>query len=492
LFANFQLMSQPQNNRQLGEKSLDAATIFAQLSAFKTQDVPWQSGRAFAYVYEPPAETKAVVAQAIGLYLSENALDPTSFPSLLKLENDVVSMAINLLNGDSDTVGNFTSGGTESIILALKTARDYNRAHRPHIQKPQVIICETAHAAFHKAGHYLGLEIVVVPMNSNDFTMDIAAAAAAINENTILLVGSAPNYSHGVIDDIEALAALAQKNGLLCHVDACVGGFYLPFVNLLGGRLPAFDFSVAGVTSISCDLHKYAYTVKGASLVLHRNAELRKFQIYTCSSWTGYTIINPTVLSSKSGATLAGAWAAMHHLGREGYTRLCSITQAATAQFIAGANAIEGLEVMGTPVMNLVAVRATTPAVSVFSVADALKKKGWHIQVQLASPRSPEALHLNINYANAPWVAELLVDLAAVVADLLAQNEPLPQFEPSFFAELLQAAGGFDQAAASLGLGAGSDLPEDFAAINNILNQLPTEARTMMLTEFANRLFVAR
>ncbi len=469
----------------LPQKGLERADIWAQLESKKTGDLPWASGRAFAYVYEPPKETKELVADAVRLYLSENALDPTSFPSLLQLETEVVGMVANLLNG-ATAVGNFTSGGTESIILALKTARDYMREVRG-IERGEVIVCETAHAAFHKACYYLGLKIVVVPMRE-DFTMSMQHLRANLTDSTIMLVGSSPNYSHGVIDPIEELAALAKERGILCHVDACVGGFYLPFARLAGEQIPPFDFSVEGVTSMSCDLHKYGYTAKGASVILHRDAELRKYQIFTCSDWTGYSIINPTVLSSKSGGTLAGAWAALHHLGVEGYTNMARTTQAATRQFVEGIGQIEALEVLGAPVMNLVAVRSKKPEVSVFALSDMMKKRGWYLQLQLASERSPEALHLNINHANAPWVADLLKDLAEAVRVLEAAAEVLPTFPLEMLLEML--SGGIDAAAGAFGMGEDGALPEDFAVINNVLNQLPNEWRNRILTEFVNRMYV--
>lgn len=480
------------NTTKILKDGLNKDSIFEQLNAFKSKDVPWQSGRAFAYVYEPPKETKEVVAQAINLYLSENALDPTSFPSLLKLENDVISIVANLLNGNEETVGNFTSGGTESIILALKTARDYFKVHKPEVLKGEIIVCETAHAAFHKACHYLGLKLRMVPMNKDTYTIDMTAVKQSINNNTILLVGSAPNYSHGVIDPIEELAALAKENNIFCHVDACVGGFYLPFAKMIGENIPPFDFSIDGVTSISCDLHKYGYTVKGASVIMYKNAAIRKYQIFTCSSWTGYSIINPTVLSSKSGATLAGAWAAIHHLGEEGYKKMAKLTQDATQFFVKGISAISSLEVLGKPAMNLVAVRSKKENINVFVIADMLKKRGWHIQVQLASERSPEALHLNINYANVPWVPELLNDLQEVVNLLEEANEVMPTLSIELFTGLLQQAGGFENLAASVGMNEDSAMPEDFAIINNVLNQMSSDVRTLLLTEFTNRMFVSK
>ena len=241
----------------LPKKGRPAEEILEQLAQLKQHDVAWESGKVLAYVYEPKKETEAVTKAAYSMYLIENGLDPTAFPSLLQLENQLMGIAIDLLNGDEETVGSFTSGGTESIILAVKTARDYYKDKQPEIAVPEMIIAETAHAAFHKAGHYLGVKVVVAPVNKETFELEVDAVEKLITPNTILLVGSAPSYAHGVIDPIEELAALAKKNNLLCHVDACVGGFYLPFAKKAGYDIPAFDFSVDGVTSMSADFHKY-------------------------------------------------------------------------------------------------------------------------------------------------------------------------------------------------------------------------------------------
>jgi glutamate/tyrosine decarboxylase-like PLP-dependent enzyme len=249
------------------KKGQSSDLILEQLKLLKQKDVPWQSGKVLAYVYEAAASTYQLTKEAYGMYLTENGLDPTAFPSLLKLENDMISMAANLLGGDTETVGNFTSGGTESIILAVKTARDYCRAHHPEIKEPELIIGETAHAAFHKAGHYLGVKVVMLPVDKTTFRLEIDRVEQAINANTIMLVGSAPSYAHGVMDPIEALAALAKKHHLFCHVDACVGAMYLPFARKAGYDIPPFDFSVDGVTSMSCDFHKYGYAAKGASWI---------------------------------------------------------------------------------------------------------------------------------------------------------------------------------------------------------------------------------
>lgn len=481
----------------LPKKGRNAEEILGQLTNLKQHDVAWESGKVLAYVYEPKKETEAVTKAAYSLYLIENGLDPTAFPSLLQLENQLIGIAIELLNGDKETVGSFTSGGTESIILAVKTARDYYRDKRPNIAVPEMIVAETAHAAFHKAGHYLGVKVVVAPVNKKTFKLEVPAVEALINDNTILLVGSAPSYAHGVIDPIEELAALALERDLLCHVDACVGGFYLPFAKKAGYKVPPFDFSVEGVTSMSADFHKYGYAAKGASCILQKNRDLRRYQIFACSSWAGYTIINPTVLSSKTGGPLAGAWATMQHIGEEGYIEMVKGCQEATAVCVEAVSKIPELEIMGVPELNLVAITATDPSINIFGISDFMAKRGWHIQVQLASSCGKEALHLSINRANVAFIPELMELLQeAVAAQQAAPKEEGFALDVSMFAPMLENmnAETFDNLAEMLGMGGGgegSGLPDDLEMINNMLNQLPPKQRNVLLTEFMNKLFTA-
>ncbi|MBW1887159.1 MAG: aspartate aminotransferase family protein, partial [Deltaproteobacteria bacterium] len=264
---------------KIPQKGIPREEIFQKLEELRSNDLDWRSGRAFGYVFDAGAEAMEVGKQAYSMFLTENALDFTVFPSLLQLENELVSMASIHVGGDEDVVGNFTSGGTESIILAVKTARDYFRAKRPDISEPEMILPTTAHAAFHKAAHYLDLKVVQVMVDPKTFKAEVELVRQAITPNTILLVGSAPSYAHGVVDPIRELGQLALEHDLLLHTDACMGGFLLPYFRRLGSSVPDFDFSVPGVTSLSMDLHKYAYTPKGASLVLYRNKDLRRFQI---------------------------------------------------------------------------------------------------------------------------------------------------------------------------------------------------------------------
>lgn len=461
--------------------------ILATLRSFKAQDMDWQAGRVFAYVYQPDDATATLVKDAYMLYLTENCLDPTTFPSTARLESDVVRMLADLLQGDDQVVGNVTSGGTESILLAVKTARDWARAQRPHITQPEMVLARTAHAAFHKAAHYLGVKPVVVDFDPVTFEADVSAMEAAITPNTILLVASAPCYSQGVVDPVGAIAALAQAHGLLCHVDACVGGIHLAFLRRLGAPVAPFDFSAPGVTSISVDMHKYGYAAKGASVVLYRDRSLRRHQIFASTDTTAYTIINPTALSSRSAGPLAGAWAILHYLGEAGYLELVATVQAATARLIEGVKRIDGLRVLGQPAMSMFAFASDT--INVFMLADALRRRGWYVQPQFSTPRSPRNLHISVTYGVAHNVEALLTDLAASVEEVKAQ----PPFDRDFL-QTVAAALAEDPSPASIaalmgavGLQPGA-LPVETALINEVLDALPDAVANAVLIDFFNEL----
>lgn len=462
--------------------------IMTMLRSFKAHDMDWRSGRVFAYVYQPDATAVTVVNDAYVLYLSENCLDPTTFPSVAQLESDVVRMVAGLLQGDEHVAGNVTSGGTESILLAVKTARDYARAHRPQIAQPEMVLARTAHAAFHKAGHYLGVKPVVVEFDPVTFEADVAAMRAAITGNTILLVASAPCYSQGVVDPVPAIAALAQEHGVLCHVDACVGGMYLPFLRAAGRAIPPFDFSVPGVTSISVDLHKYGYSAKGASVVLYRDRSLRRHQIFASTDTTAYTIINPTALSSRSAGPIAGAWAILHYLGATGYQEMAATVQAATERLIAGINAIDSLYVLGHPAMSMFSFASN--AINVFQLADALRRRGWYLQPQFSTPRSPRNLHVSVTYGVAHNVDALLADIAASVEEV----RQMPPIDPALVRSMVEALVQDRSPAvvkgllAAVGLQPGA-LPQEMALINEVLDALPDAAANEVLIDFFNQLY---
>lgn len=307
---------------ELKKKGMSESDIFNTLESFREKDLKWREGRAFGYIFDPGADILEVGKKAYSAYLSENGLDFTVFKSLEKLERQLAAFGAKHLGGDENVVGNFSSGGTESIILAVKAARDCYRKKRPKINTPEIILPATAHAAFHKAAHYLNLKTVLVPVDPDTFKVDPQAVRSRITDNTIMLVGSAPSYAQGVIDPIRELGQIALEKDLWLHTDACMGGFLLPYFKRLGEPVPDFDFSVPGVSSISMDLHKYAYCPKGASLVLYRNKSLRKHQIFACSGWIGYTIVNNAVQSSKSGGPMAAAWAVLNYVGDDRYLEI--------------------------------------------------------------------------------------------------------------------------------------------------------------------------
>lgn len=475
---------------QIPENGLSKQEIFAALQAFKGRDMDWKAGRVFCYVYDPGDDPAEVTREAYVQFLSENGLDPTVFPSLLKLETDVVRMVINLLRGDANAVGNLTSGGTESIMLAVKTARDMARFTQPHIKEPEMVLPKTAHAAFHKAAHYLSVKPILVDIDPQTFKVRAEDMEKAITENTILLVASAPSYSQGVIDPISEIGIIAQKRNLLFHVDACVGGIHLSFMRQLGYDVPAFDFTIPGVTSISTDLHKYGYAAKGCSAIMYRGKDLRRFQIFACTDTTGYTLINPTMLSSKSGGPFAGAWAVLNFLGQEGYTRNIKAVQDATQKIIEGIKAIPELRILGEPAMSLISI--ASDSFNVYQLADEMGKRGWFIQGQFSTPHTPRNLHLSISFGNAGNADVLLQDLRECV-ELVKSKPPIDSDAirqmVGFALQSPDPAAAFGQLAASAGL-SGSDLPTEMAFINEILDILPDEVCNQFLINYFNDLYV--
>lgn len=473
----------------LPAQGLDPDALFAQLEGFRARDIPWRSGRTFAYVYDAGRELEAIGKRAHGAFLTENAIDPTAFPSLLRLEQEVVSIVARHLGGGPGAAGTFTSGGTESIILAVKAARDHARATRALPGQPELILPTTAHAAFHKAADYLGLKVVAVDVDAT-FRADPAAVERAITASTVMIVGSAPSYAHGVIDPIGALAEVARRRGVWLHVDACVGGWLLPYWRRLGAPVPAFDLSVDGVSSLSVDLHKYAFCPKGASVVLYRDAALRKHHFYACTEWTGYAVINSAVQSSRSGGPLAAAWAVLHRLGDQGYLELARRTLEATRALVAGVKAIPGLRCVVEPDFCMLA--ATSDEVGVFHLVDAMQARGWFLQPQLSYRGSPSSIHLSLSPQNALQVESLLEHLRAAVDEV--RGLPFGQLGAVVKQALAQGAvdlqdeQAFGRLLAMAGV-EGTKLPEKMAGIHEMLDALPKAAGKALLLEFVNALY---
>jgi glutamate/tyrosine decarboxylase-like PLP-dependent enzyme len=466
--------------------------VFSGLAALAEDDFNPKSGRAFGYTFDAGQEAEEIAYDAFRAFMGKNALDMTFFPSVLKLENEIVAMMSAHLGGDADTVGLFTSGGTESIFCAVKAARDYFAAVRPDITEPEMALTVTAHSAFHKAAHYLKLKVKQVEVDDETFHPDLDELRAAIGPNTILLVGSASCYGNGIVDPIPEMGQIALDHGILMHVDGCIGGFLLPWFKKFGADCPDFDLSVPGVTSISCDLHKYAYAPKGASVVLYKTRDLRRHQIFACANWTGYTMVNTTVQSTKSAGPLAGAWAVMNFLGHDGYEKLARDLYEAKNKLVREIATIPQLQLVGKPQLPLVAFTSTQ--INVFHVIDEMAKRGWYIQPSLKLGKHRETIHLSVNPNNIPELDAMLQDLrevcasmkvkpgskaATLVAQTFGRLNP-DKLSDVVFEKMLNAAG-----IQEVGV------PDSMAEINDILNALPPPMSERLITEYVNRLFAA-
>ncbi len=390
------------------------------LRDLKREDLDWRRGRHAAFVWHADEAVEQVAREAYALFMTENGLGLRVFPSLRRMEGDVVAMVRHLLGGDAATTGHLTSGGTESIFLATHAARQWARHHRPEVTKPEIVAAWSAHPAVNKAAHYLGMTVRRVPVGAG-FRADVAAMAAAIGPRTVMLYGSAPTYSLGVIDPIAELAVLARARGLWLHVDACVGGILAPFVRALGHPVPEFGLALPGVTSISADLHKSGYTAKGASVVLFRSAAHQAAGRYDFEDWpTGLYSVN-TFTGTRPGGAVAAAWAVMHFLGEAGYRRIAATVMETKARLVAGLARIgEGLHVWGEPELWAVGFGSDTHDIA--TIADRMTAAGWSV----GRIREPRGIHLMLTPVHAPIIDEYLADLARSVDEARAVTGPSP------------------------------------------------------------------
>jgi glutamate/tyrosine decarboxylase-like PLP-dependent enzyme len=462
-----------EDNFQFPSKGRAKEDILSEMKAVQQNDVRWRQGRAFSLVFPAGPDIDELLKEAYTLFFSENGLNPTAFPSLRKFETEVVAMAASLLGGDEQTAGNMTSGGTESILMAVKTARDWGRLHKPLAQPAEMVLPVTAHPAFDKASHYFGVKAVRVPVRA-DFRADVAAIQQAVTPQTVLIVGSAPSYPQGVVDPIAGLARVAQENGCLCHVDACVGGFMLPFVRRLGYAVPDFDFRVPGVTSISADLHKYGYAAKGASVILYRSAELRRCQFFVATGWPGGIYPSPSMTGTRPGGAIAAAWAVLNYLGEEGYLEIAAAVMEAARRIREGITAIPGLRVLSDPEMSVMAI--ASGRLNIYAVGDEMTLRGWHLDRQ----QFPPSLHLTVHYGHTGVVEEFLRDLSDSVAAV--RRPSWQKFKSAGLVSLARAAVRVLPestvsrlvARASAGLGVqGAALPGRTAAMYGLMGVLP-------------------
>jgi sphinganine-1-phosphate aldolase len=399
------------------EKGLPWEDIEKALHAYRREDIDWRRGRAPLYVFYANDEIAEITKKAYLMFFTENALGARALPSVARLESEVLSMTAQILNGDSKVVGNITSGGSESIFLAVKAARDWARAYRPEISRPEIVLPRSAHPAFNKAAHYLSMKVNRV-RDSADFRADVPAMEAAVTNNTIMVVGSAPSFPLGVIDPIDEIGRLASKKGLWFHVDACVGGFLAPFVKKLGHPIPDFDFSIPAVTSISADLHKFGFAAKPASTVLYRNEHYRQYQCFSFDEWPRGLYQTQTFQGTRPSGPVAAAWAVMRYLGESGYMKLAENIMRIRDKFRKGIRSIPGLKIWGDPDLSIIGFGSDT--FDIYTVGDILSQKRWFV----ARNADPPALTHMLMPVHEIMIEDYLADLSASVRDLAGQETP--------------------------------------------------------------------
>ena len=368
-------------------------------------DAKWREGKTAVYVFNAGEDVARVQKEAYTLYMSENGLGPAAFPSLKQMEDEVIGMGLSLLHAPETGVGSITSGGTDSITMAIKAARDYHRSKHPSpaIQKLNIVAPFSAHPAFDKAAQMMDLELRRIACGPN-LLADPAAMSAAIDANTMMIVGSAPCFPYGLIDPIVALGQIAERENKWLHVDACVGGYIAPFVRMNGADIKPFDFEVKGVSSMSADLHKYGYCAKGASSVLFRSGDLMAHMIFDCDGWPGGRMITPTLSGTRPGGAISAAWAVMNYLGIEGYKSKQKMVTDARETIEEGVKAL-GFEILGTPQVGIVAF--SHPTENVFAVYKQMYKRGWFTSLTT----EPRSLHLMLSPFHAEVTDIYLMDL---------------------------------------------------------------------------------
>jgi sphinganine-1-phosphate aldolase len=393
----------------LPERGIPREALLAAMKERKAKDANWRDARTFSLVYPAGPEVDEILHDAVNLYLHENALNPLRFPSLREMEIEVVGDTAALLSAPAGAGGCMTSGGTESILMAVYAARERARAERG-VERGSLVAPRSAHPAFAKAAKYLGLEHRQIALGA-DLRADLPSAERLVDDRTVLVVGSAPNYPFGTVDPIPELAALAARRGISMHVDGCLGGFLLPFWERIGEPVPPFDFRVSGVTTMSADVHKYGYCVKGASVLVHRDeSHLAKYQRFLYTDWPGGLYFSQAMAGTRAAAPIAAAWAVTRRLGLDGYLALAGRVRDATRVIQEGIAKIPGLRLIGAPVMSVFAF--TSDAADPFAIADRLEERGWFVDRQ----KNPDALHLMLSPRHADVANEFVADLRAACA----------------------------------------------------------------------------
>lgn len=398
----------------------DWTTLKTEMLERGKADADWRAGKTAVYVFNAGDDIAQIQKEAYAAYMSENGLGPLAFPSLAQMEKDVIAMGLDLLNAPPGATGAMTSGGTDSITMAIKTARDYARASGRAQQKANIVLPFSAHLAFDKACHLMDIDVRRIPVKTDgSYEADCTAMEAACDDETIMLVGSAPNFPHGIIDPIAELGDVASRHGLWLHVDACVGGYFAPFARMNGVPVPLFDFEVPAVHSMSADLHKYGYAAKGASTVLFRSEALYAHMPFDFDCWSGAPMKTPTLAGTRPGGAISAAWAVMNYLGIAGYRKLQGEVCATRERVEAGVRAL-GFEVLGNPLLGLIAFRH--PDHHAFAIYGELYRRGWFT----SATKSPPSLHLMLSPRHADFIDAYLDDLGACLTSVAQASADKP------------------------------------------------------------------
>jgi sphinganine-1-phosphate aldolase len=417
-----------QTYAEIPSKGRDKEEIFEELAAIaQEEDQKWETGLVSGTMYHGGMEHYAFLNRVFSLYSYVNLIQRDMCPSGTKFESEIVSMAARMLHGEAvkewnpqdDMCGAVTSGGSESIYNALFVYREWARQEKG-ITHPEMVVPTTLHPAFFKSGHYMGIKLIPVPVDEN-FEADVLAMSSKITDNTIAVAGSAGTYPHGVVDPIEKLSELALEHGIGLHVDGCLGGFILPWVEKLGYEVPLFDFRLPGVTSISCDTHKYGYALKGTSVVLYRNKKLLRHQFFTIADWPGGLYASPTVQGSRSGGLSAATWAAMVTMGEDGYSKAARAIMDTADRIRAGISKIPEIKILGK---STFLIAMASDELDIYHVNDYLARKGWRMN----GCQNPPGFHFCITLRNTiPGVADAFVrDLKEAVTYAKDPSQPMP------------------------------------------------------------------
>uniref|UniRef100_V5H1R6 sphinganine-1-phosphate aldolase n=2 Tax=Ixodes ricinus TaxID=34613 RepID=V5H1R6_IXORI len=364
---------------ELPQKSWTPEEILAEMARNDSMcKLEWKKGCVSGAIYsENDERLEAMMTQVFRIHLRSNPLHSDVFLGVRKMEAELIRWCCNLFHGGPESCGSVASGGTESLLLACKSYRDYAFSAKG-IVYPEMIVPVTAHAGFDKAGQYLRIKVIPIPVDPKTMTVNVKKMEAAITRNTIMLVGSCPQFPHGAIDPIEQISELGVKYGVPVHVDACLGGFLVAFMEDAGFPLRPFDFRLPGVTSISADTHKYGYSPKGSSVIMYREQKFHHCQFTVTTDWPGGVYCTPTVSGSRAGAVTACTWASLLYYGRQGYVDATRKIIATARDIVARVSEVPGIYVIGSPDTSVVAIGSRE--FDIFQLMEKLTHlRGWNL-----------------------------------------------------------------------------------------------------------------